>query len=82
MEKLKLITAYLVKASGNNPVITTVTVMLFFIMFDTLEATVEKLIWGDRFEHWLSPIFILCFMSYAGYAVWMCAVEQVRKEVR
>ncbi len=74
MNQLKKITLVLVKASNGNPVISTATVMLFFVMFNILEAGIEKLLFGERFEHWLDPFFMLAFITYSAYAVLGCAV--------
>ena len=80
LNKLEAATVALVKASNSNPVISTATIMLFFVMFNMLEAMVEKLIFGERFEHWLDPLFILGFIAYAAYTVWWCAVINSGKE--
>lgn len=63
----------LAAASRNNPVLSTATVMLFFVMFNILEALIEKLVFGQRFEHWLDPFFTMMFISFAAYSVWVCA---------
>lgn len=49
MNKFETYTLALAKASKGNPVVSTLTVMLFYIMFNVLEATVERLIFGERF---------------------------------
>jgi hypothetical protein len=67
----------LAHASKGNPITATITVMLFFLAFNMLEATVERLIFGTRFEHWLDIIFICAFIAYAAYAVWVCAALQL-----
>lgn len=64
----------LAAATKGNPVLTTITIMLFYVLFTILESGVEKLIFGERFEHWLDPFFIVCFIAYAAYSVWACAV--------
>ena len=66
-------------AADGNPVIASVTVALFWIAFNIVEATAERLIFGDRFEHWLDPVFGLAFMAYAAWCVWICAEVQVGK---
>tara|TARA_R100000657_G_C4578463_1_gene41558 strand:- start:159 stop:407 length:249 start_codon:yes stop_codon:yes gene_type:complete len=68
-------------ASKGNPFIAVVTVFVFWIMFSAMEAGIEKLIWGERFEHWLDPVFILIFMGYAGLAVWQCAIINYNKVI-
>ena len=74
MNILERATLSLVRASKGNPVISTATILLFFVMFNLLEAGVEKLLFGERFEHWLDPFFIMAFISYSAYAVWWCAI--------
>jgi len=69
----------LAAASGGNPVISTATVMLFFVFFNIFEGAIEALIFGERFQHWLDPIFSLIFIAYAGYAVVSCAVFNTNK---
>lgn len=69
----------LARASNKNPIVATITVMLFYLAFNLLEATVEKLIFGHRFEHWLDPIFMLGFIGYAGLAVSCCATLRERE---
>jgi succinate dehydrogenase/fumarate reductase cytochrome b subunit len=64
----------LAKSANGNPVITTVVIILFYLFFNILEAIIEKLIFGERFEHWLDPIFVAGFIAYAAYAVMTCAV--------
>lgn len=64
----------LAKAAGGNPVISTATVILFYVMFNICEAMVEKAIFGERFEHWLDPFFGIAFIAYSAIAVYACAV--------
>ena len=80
MNKLQKMTYTLAKASNGNPVLSTATVMLFYVMFSIFECGIEKLIFGERFEHWLDPVFQLCFIAYAAYAVFWCAVFNCNKE--
>jgi hypothetical protein len=80
MNKLEKATFALAKASSGNPVLSTATVMLFYVMFNLLEANIEKLLFGERFEHWLDPILMLVFIAYSGYAVWWCAIFNASKE--
>jgi hypothetical protein len=67
-------TFHLAAASGGNPVLSTITIMLFYICFNLVEAQIERLIFGERFEHMLDPIFGACFIAYAAYAVYYCAI--------
>lgn len=71
IEKSALILA---QAAKGNPVVTTLTVILYMFVFNLVEASIEKSIFGERFAHWLDPIFMAAFMAYAAYSVWACAV--------
>ena len=64
----------LATASKGNPVVSTATVILFFLIFNIIEASVETVIFGERFTHFLDPIFGVLFISYAAYCVESCAV--------
>ncbi|MFK7161895.1 hypothetical protein V6U78_12715 [Marinospirillum sp. MEB164] len=70
----------LARAADGNPIITTVVTILFFLGFNILEGQIELLIWGERFPHWLDPIFIVGFMAYAAYSVYACAVFNSAKQ--
>ena len=70
----------LAKASDGNPIITTIVVYLFFLLFTMAEQCIEKLIFGERFEHWLDPIFIGFFIAYSAYAVYGCALYKTAQE--
>ena len=60
-------------SSGGNPVLSVATIMLFFVFFNLFEASIEQLIWGERFHHILDPFFTIVFMGFAAYSVWACA---------
>jgi hypothetical protein len=74
MEKLHMATLALARASSGNPVVSTATIILFYLMFNQCAATVEHLIWGERLEHWLDPVFQCFFIAYSAYTVWCCAI--------
>lgn len=74
LNKLQLATLRLAQACDGNPVSSTFVVMLFFIMFNFVEAGVEIAIFGKRFEHALDAVFALVFMAYSAYAVYWCAI--------
>lgn len=74
MDYIEKSAAVIAAASKGEPVIATILVALFYLAFSQLEAGIESLIWGDRFEHWLDPIFITTFIAYAAYCVYACAV--------
>ncbi|MDX1489700.1 MAG: hypothetical protein R3332_00285 [Pseudohongiellaceae bacterium] len=60
--------------------ITTITVMLFSIMLTVMQEAIEALIFGGSFKHFLDPIFMCCFIAYAAYAVYACALFNGNKE--
>ena len=74
INKLQSVTLVLAEASGGNPVISTLTVMIFWLMFNVFEGILESLIFGEKFSHWLDPFFALVFISYSAYAVYWCAI--------
>ena len=80
MRFLNKMTLALAKASGGNPVLSVATVILFFVMFNTLEAGVETLLFGEQFQHWLDVVFQVIFIAYAAYSVWWCALLNESRE--
>ncbi len=74
MKYIKMSAKYLAQSAEGNPIITTCVVFLFYLLFSLFEAAVEVLVFGERFEHWLDPLFVGCFIAYSAYAVYACAV--------
>lgn len=62
-----------------NPVFGVLTIMVFYLWFNILEAMIETLIFGDRFEHWLDPFFIVLFMAFSGLVVDRCAYHHYKE---
>lgn len=62
----------LAAASRGNPVTVVFIIAVAFIAFNLLEATIEKLIFGERFEHWLDPLFLMAFIWYAIICLIAC----------
>lgn len=71
--KLANITITLIKACNLNPLLSTLTICLFYIMFDLVLASIEIIIFGERFVHVLDVVFQLMFIFYAAYSVYICA---------
>ena len=69
----------LAESASGSPTTTTFVVCLFYLMFSILEASIERLVFGERFEHFLDPLFIVGFICYAAYAVYGCALYNYRK---
>lgn len=74
MNRIQQATYRLAQACEGNTISTTIVVILFYLMFSVLEATVETLIFGHRLVHFLDPIFVVMFIGYSAYAVYWCAV--------
>lgn len=74
MNKIQHATYRLAQACDGSPVSSTIVVMLFFVMFNFVEAGVEIALFGKRFEHALDAVFALVFMAYSAYAVYWCAI--------
>lgn len=79
MTPLQEATWMLAEACQGDPVKTTFVVCTFYFMFNILEWSVEKVIFGKSFAHWLDPIFCACFIAYAAYAVYWCAIMNFGK---
>ena len=79
MNIIKKATLHLCWACDDNPISTTAVVFLAMLFFNIIEATIEKLIFGERFEHWLDPIFMGCFIAWASYAVYMCSLIKLAR---
>ena len=80
MEYLYKLSMCLARASKGNPATSTATVMLFALMFNILEAAIEKLLFGERFEHFLDPIILLAFIGFAAFSVYSCAVHNSQRQ--
>ena len=74
MNILQKATLNLATASNGNPVISTLTVMLFYLMFTLFEAAMERLVFGERFEHLFDLLFAGAFIAYSAYSVYWCAI--------
>lgn len=73
MEKIYQSAKVIVAACDLNPIFSIVVVGLAYLAFNLVEAMIEDLIFGERFLHWLDPIFGLAFIAYGGLCVYQCA---------
>lgn len=62
------------RSAGGNPVTATLVVILFALGIQVIEATIERLIWGERFEHWLDVVILVATIAYAAYVIYACAL--------
>ena len=79
MNRFKRFTFALVMASEGNPVLSTLTIAMFYLFVNLFEGQVERLIFGERFEHFIDPIISASFIIFAAYAVWCCAVYNTQE---
>ncbi len=79
INKLERATQYLAVACEGNPVATTIVIMLFYVMFNFLEAAIEIALFGQQFHHWLDIFFTLTGIAYSAYAVYWCAIINTKK---
>ena len=80
MNRIKRSALLVAKSSKGNPVLATVTIILFYVMFNTLESVIEILLFGKRFEHWFDVLFGIIFIAYAAYCVYWCAIYNLMDE--
>lgn len=78
-EALKKASIILAASVEGNPIISVIVVGLFYIAFNFFLASIERLIFGERFEHYLDPAFSLIFIGFAGYSVYGCALYNTAK---
>ena len=69
----------LVMAADGSPLRVVGVVFMAYLMFNMLLATIERLIFGERFEHWLDPVFIIFFAAYGSLSVYQCAAYNFRR---
>jgi hypothetical protein len=74
MNKIQTATYRLAQACDGNPIESTIVVMLFYVGFQVIELSIEKLIFGGPFVHFIDPLSAMAFMAYAAYSVYWCAV--------
>jgi len=67
------------QACEGNPVLSTATVLLFFVLFNFFEAAIEAIAFGKPLHHILDPFIAAAFIIYAAYAVYWCAVFNTHK---
>lgn len=66
----------LVNASQGKVLTVLFVIGIGYIVVDKIEAMVERLIWGERFEHLLDLIILAAFCVFAFYSVHLCTLYQ------
>lgn len=64
----------LARACDANPLLAIGVIMMFYIMFNIVLLTAEKLVFGKGFEHWLDVVICCAFMWLNCQAVKYCAI--------
>ena len=73
MNILNTAAMWIAKAAEGNPIVAIFVTMLFYLMFDCVEASVEMILYGERFPHWGDVLLIGCFMFLSARTVVACA---------
>ena len=81
MNQLQKSATILAASCDGSPIATTIVVCIYYIMFNVIEATIETLIWGSRFTHWLDVPFQLIAIIYSAYAVYYCAAYNSQRDI-
>lgn len=74
MRIIKKANGVLAVSADGNPAMAVIVVALFYIAFNFFMAQLERMFFGERFEHFLDPIIALGFIGFAGYSVYGCAI--------
>jgi hypothetical protein len=80
MNKIQTATLRLAQASDGNPVTTTLTVILFYVLINMLFYVIEKLFFGGQFVHVFDVFLAMAAIAYSTYAVYWCAIYNSTKE--
>lgn len=74
------------KSAKFDPVISMIVVFLFYMLVWIAESTIEQVIWGERFPHFLDLFIVGFLIYYSGLVVYACSIlnktgqEQIKKE--
>lgn len=74
MNLIRKSAAVVAESAAGNPVFAVLVVILFYIMLNIVMSSVERLVFGERFEHYLDPLIGCIFIAYAAHVVYACAV--------
>ena len=62
-------------SAGNNALLAVLLVFCYLVAFNFLEGLIEKLIWGESFEHALDVFFTAGFIGFSFVVVYRCAIN-------
>lgn len=71
----------LAKACGYEPLYSVGMTLLFYLMVNHLEAVIERVIFGESFEHPLDILVASVFVAYAGYTTFLCSEKESGDEL-
>lgn len=74
MGMFKFLAQALVDAADGSVLRVLIVIWIAYAAVTMIECQIEKLIWGERFEHFLDPIILTLFFVFAAYSVYMCAL--------
>lgn len=77
LNKLAHSIVYLAK---NSILITCIIIFIIYTLFNYVEAQVEILIYGERFEHSLDTVFLSGFILFTVYCIIGCLIEKDNKK--
>lgn len=75
IDKIVWSATVIAKSAGYNPSLSMLVVMMFYLALNFVEQMIERLIWGERFLHWIDPFIACAFIAYAALVVFVCAMD-------
>lgn len=80
LNKLQTSAYRLAQASEGNPIVSTVVVIIFYLMANVVEFAIEKVFFGGPFVHFFDVILAICAIAYGAYSVYWCAAYNSLKD--
>lgn len=74
MNLFQLVSWMIVRACKGDPLKTTLMAFFMYVFVNMIEAVLETLIFGERFEHWGDVVIMLGAFFYSGYLTYLCGV--------
>tara|TARA_R110000851_G_C12772284_1_gene534339 strand:+ start:285 stop:563 length:279 start_codon:yes stop_codon:yes gene_type:complete len=74
MKKLLLIAEGLINACGGSVLKSILVIFIFYFSINQLMATVEILVFGERFGHWGDIVLQIIFIAFALEVVYIAGI--------
>ena len=74
MRRLLLICEGLVDACGRSVLKSILVIFVFYFSINELMATVEILVFGERFSHWGDPVLQIIFIAFTLQVVYVAGM--------